>query len=100
MKQDLKCLRCETTMKYVGTEEFQLGRTGWILGDLPNLLAGAMMMEIYYCPKCHKIEFFAGENPTIDAEDEDRIAQKTCPACKREHDMDYPKCPYCGHDYR
>ena len=98
MKQDLKCLRCETTMKYAGTEDFQLGRTGWILGDLPNLLSGSMMLEVYYCPKCHKIEFFAGEN--MAADEEDRIAQKVCPACKREHDMDYPKCPYCGHDYR
>ena len=31
---------------------------------------------------------------------EDRIAQVKCPKCGTIHDMDYPKCPYCGHDYR
>ena len=98
MKQNLKCLRCGTEMTYAGTEEFQLGKTGWLLGDIPNLLSGAMVLEIYYCPKCHKVEFFAGEN--MEEAEEDRIAQKTCPSCKREHDIDYPKCPYCGHDYR
>ena len=97
MQQNLKCLRCETKMEYVGTESFQLGRTGWILGDLPNLLSGAMVLEIYYCPKCHKMEFFAGEN--MESE-EDHIAQRVCPVCKREHDLDDPRCPYCKHDYR
>jgi len=29
-------------MKYSGTRKIQLGETGWVLGDLPNLIAGAM----------------------------------------------------------
>ena len=24
--------------------------------------------------------------------------QKTCPACGRKYDFDYPKCPHCGHE--
>lgn len=29
----------------------------------------------------------------------DDIPQRQCPQCKMQHDFDYPKCPYCGHDY-
>ena len=47
----LTCLRCDGIMEHVGRENLQLGRTGWILGDLPNLLAGAMEVNIYSCPK-------------------------------------------------
>jgi len=32
-----------------------------------------------------------------DDEDEDSIAMTTCPNCGRCHDIDYPKCPRCGH---
>ena len=28
-----------------------------------------------------------------------QIAKKTCPGCGEKHDIDYPRCPYCGHDY-
>lgn len=30
---------------------------------------------------------------------EDEIAQTKCPNCGKEHDLDYPKCPYCRYDY-
>ena len=33
------------------------------------------------------------------ADNDNRIAQKTCPNCKLEHDCDYPKCPYCEYQY-
>lgn len=36
-------------------------------------------------------------NPKSD--DADQITQITCPECGKEHDMDYPKCPYCKHKY-
>ena len=29
------------------------------------------------------------------SDDADSIAQKTCPLCDKEFDIDYPKCPYC-----
>ena len=96
--KELNCLRCGKELVFLKKEKIQLGQTGFVLGDWPNLFAGSLESEIYYCPKCHKVEFFAGEN--MEEAEEDRIAQKTCPSCKREHDMDYPKCPYCGHDYR
>jgi hypothetical protein len=34
-----------------------------------------------------------------ETDDRDRISQKTCPQCGRRHDMDYPKCPHCRHQY-
>jgi len=30
---------------------------------------------------------------------DDRLPQRTCPKCGREHDFDFPKCPHCGYDY-
>ncbi len=31
--------------------------------------------------------------------EESGIAQVVCPNCGKKHDMDYPKCPYCKHQY-
>ena len=98
MKTDMKCLRCGEAMQYMGTEDFQLGKSGWLLGDLPHLLSGAMRLSVYRCPACGKVEFFSFAS--AGDEEEGRIAQIACPRCKQMHDMDYPKCPFCGYDYR
>lgn len=90
----LSCLRCETSMRHVRTEKLQLGQTGWILGDLPNLLAGSIEVDIYACPKCGKLEFYQSV-PEQDA----KIPQVKCPSCGKMHDFDYPKCPFCKHTY-
>jgi len=82
-------------MRYIKREKLQLGQTGWILGDLPNLLSGAMEVDIYSCPQCGKVEFFLAK---AEAE-EDALPQKQCPNCGKVHDFDYPKCPFCKHDY-
>ena len=42
--KEILCLRCNNIMTYSGRKKIQLGETGWILGDLPNLLAE---------PQCH-----------------------------------------------
>lgn len=91
----MKCLRCNTEMKFLVQEKIQLGQTGWILGDVSNLLAGALDVEIYVCPECRKLEFFTPDTSLI----EDALPQKKCPECGRMHDFDYPKCPYCKHNY-
>lgn len=61
MKNNIDCLRCGKKMNHIRTEKIQLGQTGRILGDLPNLLAGAMEVEIYSCPKCPfcKYDYYA-----------------------------------------
>ena len=116
----LPCLRCNAPMKFGMQQKFQLGQTGFLLGDWPNLLAGSLELEVWFCPKCGKTEFFVpgsrnrGEreeenmefdyveslvNESIDSVDLDGMPQKKCPKCGQEHDFDYPKCPYCKHDY-
>lgn len=93
MKKDMECLRCGQKMNYIRTEKIQLGQTGWIFGDLPNLIAGAMEVDIYTCPNCRKIEFFLSDSGN------EGLLQKQCPNCGKWHDFDYPKCPFCKYDY-
>lgn len=73
MKDRITCLRCDREMNHIRTEKLQFGQTGWILGDLPNLLAGAMEVDIYSCPKCRKLEFFLADAV------EEGLPQKPCP---------------------
>ena len=90
----IDCLRCSKKMSHIGTEKMQLGQTSWIFGDIPNLLAGAMEVDIYCCPSCRKLEFFLTEENM-----EEGLPQKQCPKCGKMHDFDYPKCPFCKYDY-
>ncbi len=94
---DMDCLRCNTKMKYLMREKIQLGKTGWILGDIPNLISGALELDIYVCPTCRKTEFFAAEDQHVEQTED--LPQRVCPDCGREHDFDYPKCPFCGNNY-
>lgn len=114
----VQCLRCQTEMLFHKRENVQLGRTGTLLGDWSNILAGALDVEIFYCPRCGKVEFFmpgieldetACEESMEDLPPEvhagivgvsmDGIPQVRCPSCGRNHDFDYPQCVYCGHKY-
>lgn len=92
------CLRCGAEMRFVGQEKLQLGKTGWLLGDLPNLISGALDVTILECSHCGKLEFFSGKS-AIDDGGDSRLPQRTCPKCGAEHDFDYPKCPLCGYEY-
>ncbi len=91
--KEMNCLRCDKEMRYIKREKIQLGKTGWFLGDLPNLMAGAMEVDVYTCTGCGKIEFFLAENC------DETTPQKQCPNCGKTHDFDYPKCPFCKYDY-
>ena len=101
MKREIDCLRCNQKMNYMMTERLQLGQTGWILGDLPNLFAGALEVDIYSCPDCGKIEFFMthflkGSEEVIE---EEVVPQKKCPLCGQEHDVTDAQCPFCQFRY-
>lgn len=93
--RQIDCLRCKAQMSYIGREKIQLGQTGWILGDLPNLVSGALEVELFSCPHCGKLEFFQAER----TEDEAQLPQKKCPRCGQSHDFDSPKCPFCKYNY-
>ena len=95
MEKTLKCLRCGRPMEFLQREHLQLGRTGWILGDLDNLLAGGLDVAVLQCPGCGKLEFFRGDFAQEGCSEETR-AQVTCPQCGVRYDFDYPKCPVCG----
>ena len=60
-RRTLRCLRCGGTMELLRREFLQLGKTGWVLGDLDYLLAGALDVDILCCSDCGKLEFFRGE---------------------------------------
>lgn len=54
-------------MQYKGTDQIQLGKTGFFMGTLSNLLSGALDVAIYECPKCGKIEFFSTKDTGKDS---------------------------------
>lgn len=89
------CGNCRTQLKFLKRENVQLGKTGFFLGDWPNLLAGAENLEFWVCPDCRKLEFYVPDEEW-DLEGEDAMAQIVCAACGAEHDLDDPKCPCCG----
>ena len=62
---DFNCLRCGTPMHFAGQHRLQLGKTSWLLGDLPNLVAGALDESIMVCPACGKLEFYRADAPSL-----------------------------------
>ncbi len=115
----LNCVRCGNEMFFFKREKLQLGQTGFFLGDWPNLIAGALQVEIYGCNQCGKLEFMMPgfpkkeyDEPEMELEDlppaedqnivgvsMDGVPQVCCPVCGKKHDFDYPRCPYCEHAY-
>ena len=93
--REINCLRCGAEMKFVGKERIQLGETGFFFRDLSHLLSGSLGVDIYVCPECKKLEFFASDEDLAD----DELPKRTCPNCHDVHDFDYPKCPKCKYEY-
>ena len=89
------CKDCGVNMTYFSSENIQLGKAGILLGTLPNLVAGAVKVDMYVCPECHKLELYLADEEVR----EDTLPQTVCPICKKEHDFDFPKCPHCGYVY-
>lgn len=75
MKKDLKCLRCNTLMRSMGIESFQLGQTGLFSSKLDDLLAGTLEVEILVCPACHKLEFYAHSGEIRQSDGQPHLAQ-------------------------
>ena len=59
MGKSLNCLRCGGEMAHAFTENIQLGKTSLLFGDWPNILAGAMRVEVWCCKDCGRLEFFS-----------------------------------------
>jgi Zn finger protein HypA/HybF involved in hydrogenase expression len=61
---DLKCLRCfDKRMIYNGTQRFHVGSNSapFIFGDVGELFVNKQTFDLYYCPKCGKVEFYFRE---------------------------------------
>lgn len=56
---NIDCLRCKTGMRYSGNYKFHEGPKIGILGSLFELFVNRESFDLYLCPKCRKIEFFA-----------------------------------------
>ncbi len=93
----LTCLRCGSQMQFAFQEKFQMGEHTLLTGDWSHLRSGSLELEVWCCPDCGKVEFFTPE--TVGEYTHKDLPQKKCPQCGREHDFDYPKCPYCKHKY-
>ena len=87
----LSCLRCGAEMEGPVGEKFQLGEQGLFSNHWAHLMAGALEVNIYSCPRCGKLEFFAPRK-----EAEEKLPQKECPECGLSIDFDYAVCPCCG----
>lgn len=91
---NLTCIRCGGLMAHAFTENLQLGKTSLIFGSWPNLIAGAMRVSAYCCKECGRLEFFISEEA-----DSGALPQVNCPVCGKPHDFDWPRCPFCKHEY-
>ena len=60
-RRQIDCIRCGGRMKSLGQNKIQLGQHGLLLGDLSHLLNGALVVEIFKCKNCRKLEFFSLE---------------------------------------
>ena len=97
MEEQLNCLRCGSEMKLLKQEYIQLGKTSGFFGHWPNLIAGGLYVDILCCSGCGRLEFFTARHDGEDYDyEEGRMAQTTCPTCGRGHDLDDPRCPFCG----
>ena len=91
----MNCLRCGSPMRFLDSEQIQLGKAGLLTGVLSNIVSGSLKVTVYRCSNCGKLEFYNSEETDSSSE----TPQRTCPQCGFAHDFDYPKCPKCGRRY-
>jgi hypothetical protein len=52
------CSSCRVALNYAGAKKFHEGTRWGLLGDLGELFVNKETFDVYYCPKCGKVEFF------------------------------------------
>lgn len=45
------------------------------------------------------IGLLMGKDDGSEHQNDNSLPQKLCPSCHKKHDFDFPKCPFCGHEY-
>jgi len=87
----MQCLRCKGIMRNMGVYEFQLGSYGFLTGGLSNLVSGALVLNLYVCSECKKVEFFhQDENSRLN-----ELPTKICQKCGNEYPAALHACPVC-----
>ena len=61
--KEIQCLRCQVPMSFNGNFRFHEGTRMGVFGDLFELFTNRESFDLYFCPKCGKIEFFLPELP-------------------------------------
>lgn len=59
--KEIECLRCKIPMSYNGNVRFHEGTRIGAFGDLFELFTNRESFDLYFCPKCGKVEFFLPE---------------------------------------
>lgn len=60
--RDVDCLRCKVSLIYSGNFKFHEGSRVGALGNLFELFVNREAFDLYICPKCGKVEFFAPQS--------------------------------------
>ena len=58
MPKNVACSSCKVSLAYAGTKKFHEGTRWGLLGDLGELFVNKETYDVYFCPKCGKVEFF------------------------------------------
>jgi Zn finger protein HypA/HybF involved in hydrogenase expression len=56
--KQINCLRCQIPMSFNGNVRFHEGTRMGAFGDLFELFTNRESFDLYFCPKCGKVEFF------------------------------------------
>jgi Zn finger protein HypA/HybF involved in hydrogenase expression len=56
--KEVRCSSCAVSLTYAGTKKFHEGTRWGLLGDLGELFVNKETFDVYYCPRCGKVEFF------------------------------------------
>ena len=59
--KQINCLRCQIPMSFNGNFKFHEGTRMGAMGDLFELFTNRESFDLYFCPKCGKVEFFLPE---------------------------------------
>lgn len=94
------CLRCRAPMNFLRTASLLTRDNAPMLpvGYVREGNISTLTLDVWCCPGCGHVELFRHDAVDSDS-DGDSIAKVKCPRCGSLHDMDYPKCPSCGHNY-
>ena len=58
MPKEITCLSCKVTLTYAGTKKFHEGARWGVLGDIGELFVKKETFDVYYCPRCGKVDFY------------------------------------------